>query len=65
MARKIPEIVMKRLYANMYVCMDCHAKLRTTREKVIKEKVKCRKCGSKDLRLKAKEPRGTKTSAKA
>jgi len=65
MPRKIPELVMKRLFTNMYICMDCHTKLRSTRDKVIKGRVKCRKCGSKDLRLKAKEPRGTKTAAKA
>lgn len=62
MPRKIPELVLKRLYTNMYICMNCHTKLRSMRDKVIKGRVKCRNCGSKGLRLKAKEPRGTKTA---
>ncbi len=61
MAKKIMGIAGKRLFENVFVCMSCHAKLRTQMEKVKKRKVKCRKCGSKDLRLKAKERRGQKT----
>ncbi len=60
MAKKIPEVVAKRLYENVFVCMRCNAKLRTTMLKVKKKKAKCRKCGSKHLRLKAKERRGAK-----
>ncbi|MBI2578923.1 MAG: 50S ribosomal protein L40e [Candidatus Aenigmarchaeota archaeon] len=60
MAKKLPEIVAKRLYENVYVCMRCNAKLRTTLDKVKRKKAKCRKCGSKNLRLKAKERRGAK-----
>ncbi|MBI4018956.1 MAG: 50S ribosomal protein L40e [Candidatus Aenigmarchaeota archaeon] len=53
-------MVLKRNYLNVYVCMNCNAKLRTTQAKVALRKSKCRKCGSKDLRLKAKERRGAK-----
>ncbi|MBI2970815.1 MAG: 50S ribosomal protein L40e [Candidatus Aenigmarchaeota archaeon] len=51
----------KRLFENVFVCMSCHAKMRTTMDKVKRRKIKCRKCGSKDLRPKAKERRGAKT----
>ena len=51
----------KRMFENVYVCMNCHATLRSTFERVKKRKVKCRKCYSKDLRPKAKERRGAKT----
>ena len=60
MAKKLPEDVAKRLFYNMYVCMKCNAKIRTQVEKVKKGKIKCRKCGSKALRPKAKERRGAK-----
>ncbi|MEM7819215.1 MAG: 50S ribosomal protein L40e [Candidatus Aenigmatarchaeota archaeon] len=60
MAKKIPDAAMKRLFANVFVCMNCNAKIRASYEKVKKGKIKCRKCGSKDLRVKAKERRGQK-----
>ncbi len=60
MPKKMPEAVSKRLFTNMYICMDCNARNRTTLDKVKKKKVKCRKCGNKNLRLKAKERRGQK-----
>jgi ribosomal protein L40E len=60
MPKKIPEIVAKRLFTNVFICMNCNAKIRAPYEKVKKKKIKCRKCGSKDLRLKAKERRGQK-----
>jgi ribosomal protein L40E len=60
MAKKLPELVTKRLFTNVYVCMNCNAKIRAPFEKVKKRKIMCRKCGSKDLRLKAKERRGQK-----
>ncbi len=62
MPRKLQEAVLKRMFQNVYICIKCNAKLRSTYAKVKECKVKCRKCGSKDLRLKAKEPRGTKTT---
>jgi len=58
MAKKIPPVVIERLYAHSYVCMKCNAKTKTTRDKVLNGKAKCRKCSSKELRLKAKERRG-------
>ena len=34
MVKKLNEIVLKRNYLNVYVCMNCNAKLRTTQAKV-------------------------------
>ncbi len=50
----------KRLFENVFVCLKCHAKIRSQTEKVKRKLVNCRKCGSKDLRPKAKERRGAK-----
>ncbi|MCL5804088.1 MAG: 50S ribosomal protein L40e [Thermoplasmataceae archaeon] len=44
-----PEAVERRL--NKKICMKCNARNAPTA-------VKCRKCGSTDLRMKAKERRG-------
>jgi len=44
-----------RLFKNVYVCKRCKTKLRADPEDVRRGKVKCRKCGSKALRLKHKE----------
>lgn len=60
MAKKINEFAAKRLFINMFVCMRCNAKIRAQPDKVKKGMIKCRKCGSKNLRLKAKERRGIK-----
>lgn len=60
MPKKLPEIVAARLFKNMFVCMKCNAKIRAQPEKVKKGKIMCRRCGSKNLRLKAKERRGAK-----
>ena len=60
MAKKLPEEVSKRLFQNVFICMKCNAKIRSSIVKVKKGKIKCRKCGSKELRLKAKERRGAK-----
>jgi ribosomal protein L40E len=49
------EAVTKRIYDRVYVCMKCNAKIRADARKVKLGKVKCRKCYSKDLRLKSKE----------
>lgn len=56
--KKLPEEVAKRLYKDMYVCMRCNAKIRANPAKVKLKKIKCRKCQSKQLRLKAKDRRG-------
>jgi ribosomal protein L40E len=60
MAKKLPEVMARRVFHNVFVCMSCKAKRRAQPEKVKKRLIKCRKCGSKDLRLKAKERRGQK-----
>ena len=49
------EAVTNRLYDRVFVCMRCNAKIRADASKVKAGKVKCRKCYSKDLRLKSKE----------
>ncbi len=51
------EAARKRLFDNVFICMDCKAKMKAKPRKVRDDKVKCRKCGSKDLRLKSKEDR--------
>lgn len=60
MAKKLPEAMANRMFKNMFVCMKCNAKIRASQDKVKQGKIKCRKCGSKHLRLKAKERRGQK-----
>ncbi|MBI4154380.1 50S ribosomal protein L40e [Candidatus Woesearchaeota archaeon] len=60
MPKKIEEAAARRLFLNMFVCMKCNAKMRAQPDKVRKKLIKCRKCGSKNLRLKAKERRGAK-----
>lgn len=60
MGKKLPEDIVKRLFENMYVCRRCNAKLRAQPIMIKLGKAKCRKCGSKQLRLKAKERRGAK-----
>ena len=61
MAKKLIDVMARRLFINMFVCMKCNAKIKAQPDKVKKGKIKCRKCGSKQLRLKAKERRGMKT----
>jgi len=39
-----------RLFKNVYVCKKCHAKIRAEPQKILKEKVKCRKCGKRAFR---------------
>ncbi|MFH1420682.1 MAG: 50S ribosomal protein L40e [Candidatus Aenigmatarchaeota archaeon] len=58
MPRKLLPAVMQRLFTNMHVCMNCNSRMRASVKKVREGKIKCRKCGSRDLRLKAKERRG-------
>jgi len=58
MAKKLPEAAAKRLFKDMYICMKCNARIRAQPTKVKLRKIKCRKCNSKHLRLKAKERRG-------
>ncbi len=44
-----------RLFHNVYVCKDCKTKVRAPTLKVLQGKVRCRKCGSKNLRPKRKK----------
>lgn len=43
MATKIPE-AQNRMFKNIFVCKSCHAKMRADPQKILKGKVKCRKC---------------------
>jgi ribosomal protein L40E len=55
MAKKsFPEAV-NRIFNRVFVCKKCKSKIKTDYAKVRDKKVKCRKCGSKDLRPKRKE----------
>lgn len=51
MVKKLDPAVLSRLFRNVYICQKCNAR---NRLKSI-YKAHCRKCGSKDLRLKRKE----------
>ena len=44
-------VVEERVFKNVYVCRKCNSKIRSGKI----EKTKCRKCGSKSLRLKRKD----------
>lgn len=43
----------KRKFQNVYICKRCGARIKTKKPK----RTKCRKCGSRNLRPKAKERR--------
>ena len=55
MVRKIFPEAVARLFNRVFVCKKCKSKIRTDYSKVKAGKVKCRKCGSKQLRSKRKE----------
>ncbi len=46
---KIPE-AQKRLFKNIFVCKKCQTKIRADPQKILKGKVKCRKCKKKAFR---------------
>lgn len=50
--------VSDRLFDRVFVCMKCHAKLRTDADKVKTGKAKCRKCGYSGLRPKKRLRKG-------
>ncbi len=60
MPKKLPELVANRLFKNVFVCMKCNSKIRAQPDKVKNRKIRCRHCGSNNLRSKAKERRGVK-----
>ena len=41
---KIPE-AQNRMFKNVFVCKKCQSKIRAEPQKILKGKVKCRKCG--------------------
>ena len=55
MVRKTFPEAMQRIYQRVFVCRKCKSKIKADYTKVREGKVKCRKCGSKDLRPKRKE----------
>ncbi len=55
MVRKIFPEAVARIFNRVFVCKKCKSKIRTDYSKVKAGKVKCRKCGSKQLRPKRKE----------
>lgn len=46
---KIPEAT-NRLFKNVFVCKNCQAKIRADSQKIMRGKVRCRKCGKKAFR---------------
>jgi len=57
MVKKTFPEAMHRIYHRVFVCRKCKSKIRADYAKVREGKVKCRKCGSKQLRPKRKEKR--------
>ncbi len=43
MATKIPE-AQNRLFKNVYVCKKCQSKIKSDPQKILRGKVRCRKC---------------------
>ncbi len=41
---KIPE-AQNRLFKNVFICKNCKSKVRADIQKILKGKVRCRKCG--------------------
>ncbi len=39
-----------RMYKNVFVCKKCQSKMRSDPQKIMKGKVKCRKCGARAFR---------------
>lgn len=39
-----------RLFKNVFICKKCGTKMRTEPQKILKGKVKCRKCKSREFR---------------
>ncbi|MGA2130305.1 MAG: MJ0042-type zinc finger domain-containing protein [Candidatus Pacearchaeota archaeon] len=46
---KIPEAT-TRLFKNVFVCKNCQTKIRADPQKIMRGKVRCRKCGKKAFR---------------
>jgi ribosomal protein L40E len=54
MATKIPE-AQNRLFKNVFICNKCNSRQRSDPQKILKGKVKCRKCGKKSFRVPKKK----------
>ncbi len=46
---RFPEAT-KRIFSNVFVCRKCKTKLRADYAKILKGKVRCKKCASRALR---------------
>lgn len=46
---KIPEAT-TRLFKNVFVCKNCQSKIRADPQKIMRGKVRCRKCGKNAFR---------------
>ena len=46
---KFPE-AQARLYKNVFVCKNCQSKIKADPQKILKGKIKCRKCNKKAFR---------------
>ena len=54
---KLEEIIMakiaeaqNRMFKNVFVCKNCQSKIRADSQKILKGKVKCRKCHQRNFR---------------
>jgi ribosomal protein L40E len=54
MATKIPE-AQNRLFKNVFICLKCSAKRKADPQRVLKGKIKCRKCQKKSFRVPKKK----------
>lgn len=46
---KIPE-AQNRLFKNVFVCKNCQSKIKADTQKILKRKIKCRKCNKTAFR---------------
>lgn len=54
MATKIPE-AQNRLFKNVFICLNCKSKMKADPQKVLKGKVRCRKCSKPAFRVPKKK----------
>ncbi|HLD37945.1 MAG TPA: 50S ribosomal protein L40e [Candidatus Nanoarchaeia archaeon] len=46
---KIPE-AQNRLFKNIFICKECKTKMKSDSQRILKGRVKCRKCGRSAFR---------------
>ena len=46
---KIPE-AQNRLFKNVFICKECKLKIKSDSQRILKGRVRCRKCGGKAFR---------------